>query len=150
MPVTITWPTDTTDVIDAIRDAIGRNITINVTVSGTACTEPGCDLNPVTNLSTDQYCDTCHGNYWLNTTSGWAVNAHVTWKPSDTPVWVTGGNIVEGDCLVQIKYSASILDLVNEATNFVVDGKELLKDAVILRGTPDINRILITLEEQEE
>jgi hypothetical protein len=150
MPVTITWPSDTTEVIDAIRDAIGRNITINVTVSGIACSEPGCDLNPVTNLSTNQYCEVCHGLYWINTASGMLVNAHVTWKPSDTPVWITGGNIIEGDCLIQIKYSATILGLVNDATNFIVDGKTLLKDSVILRGTPDINRILITLEEQEE
>ena len=46
----ITWPTQRVrETIDKIRHAIGRNITIYVNVSGIACTESGCTLDPVTN-----------------------------------------------------------------------------------------------------
>ncbi|HEC63694.1 hypothetical protein LCGC14_0482860 [marine sediment metagenome] len=147
MVVTIAWPDNTAGVTDAIRDAIGRDVTINTTVSGIPCPVSGCLLNPVTNLATDPFCLVCEGQHWINTTSGLVVNAHVTWRPADIPVWVTGGVILQGDCLIQIKYTDLRLDQVNEATNFIVDSKEMIKHDVILRGVPDLNRILVTLKE---
>lgn len=149
MSPTITWPTDTADTIDAIRGAIGRNILINITVSGIPCSASGCGLDPVTQLSTDQFCPICSGFYWTNTTSGYVVNAHVNWGQSDTPIWETGGRVVEGDCLVQMKYTIANVAAVDEAKSFVVDGKTLVKDAVDYRGVPDINRILVTLTQEE-
>lgn len=146
----ISWPSDTVTVIDAIREEIGRYITINVTVSGIACSNPNCSLNPITNLSTNQYCSTCHGQYWISTTSGFLVKAHITWRPSERPIWETGGLIVDGDCLVQMKYTVSGIDAVDNADNFEVDGKTLLKKTVEFRGVPDINRILVVLQQQDD
>jgi hypothetical protein len=149
MSPTITWPTDTADSIDAIRNAIGRNIVINVTVSGTPCPASGCLLDPVTGLSTDQFCAVCSGFYYINTASGYTVLAHVNWGQADTPIWETGGRVVEGDCLVQIKYTVANETAVDDSKSFVVDGKVLVKEAVDYRGVPNINRILVTLTQEE-
>lgn len=145
--MTIFWPTNTTDTIDAIRNAIGRDITILVTVSGTACT--ACSLNPVSNLSTNPFCPVCGGTYWLNTSSGYVVNAHVAIGEIDLPWRVAGGYIQKGEALVQIKYTAENLYAVTHAVHYNVDGKLYLQDDVSYRGVPNINRIVITLKEQE-
>lgn len=149
MSPTITWPTDTADSIDAIRNAIGRDILINVTVSGIPCTVSGCDLDPVTGLSTNQFCSECSGFYYINTISGYAVLAHVNWGQADTPIWETGGRVTEGDCLIQLKYTVTNEAAVDGSKSFVVDGKTLVKEAVDYRGVPDINRILVTLTQEE-
>lgn len=146
---TITWPNDTGDVVDAIRDAIGRDITIYVTVSGIPCTVSGCSLDPVTNLSTNQFCPVCGGNYWINTVSGLTVNAHVRLRTVDIPIWTVGGEIVEGDAQVQIKYTATNLNAVDNAKYFLVDNKKFIKENISIRGAPAPNRIVVTLEEQE-
>jgi len=149
MSPTITWPTDTADAIDDIRNAIGRNILINVAVSGIPCAVSGCDLDPVTGLSTNQFCSECSGFYYINTTSGYIVLAHVNWGQAGTLVWETGGRVVEGDCLVQLKYTVTNVAAVDNAKSFVVDDKILVKEAVDYRGVPDINRILVTLTQEE-
>lgn len=146
----ITFPDDTEEVIDAIRSAIGRDITINVTVSGIPCPVSGCELDPITNLSTNQFCQTCNGFHWINTTSGFTVKAHVTWKPSEFDEWVSGGKVVDGDCLVQIKYTVANLNAVDNAKNYIVDGKTLVKSDIIYRGVPELNRILVALEQEED
>ncbi len=149
MSLTITWPSDTADAIDAIRGAIGRNITINISVSGVPCSASGCNLDPVTGLSTDQFCSICNGFYYTNTTSGYIVLAHVNWGQADTPIWETGGRVVEGDCLVQIKYTVTNDNAVDNAKSFIVDEKTLVKEAVDYRGVPEVNRILVTLTQEE-
>lgn len=145
--MTIFWPSDTADTIDAIREAIGRNITIVVTVPGTAC--PTCNLNPVSNLSTDPFCPTCSGLYWINTSSGYIVNAHVAIGEIDLPWRMAGGYIEKGQALVQIKYTPQNLYAVGHASHYIVDGKIYLQDDISYRGIPDINRMIITLIEQE-
>lgn len=145
--MTIFWPSNTEDTIDAIRDAIGRNITILVTVSGTPC--PICDLNPVSNLSTDPFCPVCSGTYWINTTSGYIVNAHVTIGEIDLPWRVAGGYLEKGEAVVQIKYTDTNLYAVEHAAHYVVDDKIYLQDDISYRGIPNINRMVITLKEQE-
>lgn len=147
--MSISWPSDTTDVIDRIRDAIGRNITVYTTVSGVACTVSGCELDPVTNLSTDSFCPTCSGFYWINTISGLVLNAHVRLRNIDIPVWTVGGFIVDGDAQVQVKYTVSNLAAIDESAYFDVDGKHFLKKKLSLRGTPAVNRIVVTLDEKE-
>jgi len=149
MSLAITWPSNTADVIDAIRGAIGRNITINIAVSGVPCSAVGCKLDPVTRLSTDQFCSICNGFYYINTISGYAVSGHVNWGQADTPIWETGGRVVEGDCLVQIKYTVTNVDAVDKAKSFIVDEKTLVKEAVDYRGVPNVNRILVTLTQEE-
>jgi len=148
----ITWPSEShrVTIIDDIRDAIGRDITINTLVSGIPCPDITDSLDLVTNLSTNQFCPTCQGVYWLNTISGIETKAHVTWKGEDMLLWTPGGQIFTGDCLVQIKYTASAIYYVDNALSFIVDDKEMIKKDVTLRGAPEINRILVTLEQKEK
>jgi len=146
---TITWPTNTADIIDDIRGAIGRNIAIYINVSGIPCTASGCLLDPVTNLSVNQFCQVCHGEYWLSAVSGVLVEAHVTWKGADIPVWMPGGQVPEGDCRIQIKYTVANVGYVEAAEYYIVDGKTLIQDDVTLRGVPEINRIIISLVQKE-
>lgn len=147
--MTIVWPDDTADVIDDIRDAIGRDIVLYRTVSGIACPTPGCDLDPVTGLSTDQFCAVCGGEYWLSTASGITIKAHVFDRTLDVPVWTAGGLIVDGDISAQIKYTVTNLDAVENAEYYEVDGKEFIQKSFSLRGVPDLNRIVIALIEKE-
>ena len=143
---TILWPDDTVDVIDAIRAAIGRTIYIYTTVSGIPCS--GCLLDPMTGLSTDPFCGSCDGEYWTQTASGVAITAHVRPGNVDTPIWSTGGFVVEGDVQVQIKHTPTNLDYVDNAQYYVVDNKRYIAKKLSLRGVPEINRIVVTLDEQ--
>jgi hypothetical protein len=145
----ISWPTDTVTIIDDIRDVIGRDITINVTVDGVPCPASGCGLDPVTQLSTDQFCLTCSGVYWINTLSGFVTRAHITWGDAEKSLWETGGTVLDGDCLIQIKYTVASVEAVDNAKNFVVDSKVLVKKSVDFRGVPALNRMLITLEQED-
>lgn len=147
--MTIGWPSNTTEIIDEIRDTIGRDITINVEVTGIPCPVSGCYLDPVTGLSTDQFCPTCSGFHWINTISGLTLTAHVRWGDADKNIWETGGYLIDGDCLVQIKYTTTNMDAVNDAKSFLVDDRVLVKKSVDLRGVPSVNRILVTLEQEE-
>lgn len=143
----ITFPQDTTDIIDSIRGAIGREITAYIPVSGIACSI--CSLDLVTNLSTDPFCTVCGGYYWKDTVSAYVMSAYIFHPSLDTPVRVAGGYIVTGDTFIQVKYTQSSYAAVNTAESFLVDGKEYLKKDISLRGVPSINRIVVTLEEQE-
>jgi len=142
----ISWPTNTTDIIDEIRYTIGRDILINVRVSGTAC--PDCSLDPVTNLSTDPFCATCAGEYWLNTISGVTCSAHVRWKSTDQPLRVAGGIIDEGDCYVTIALSGH-LGCVQSSVSYVVDDKLMYMKNYKVRGVPQPNRITVVLLEDK-
>jgi len=147
--MSIYWPDNTITVIDAIRDAIGRDITIYTTVSGIPCPASGCSLDPVTNLSTNQFCDTCKGEYWINTVSGVTVLAHVRLRNVDIPVWTVGGLIVDGDAQVQLKYTETNINAIDNAEYFDVDGKQFVKKDISLRGVPTVNRVVVTLVEKE-
>lgn len=147
----ITWPSNTVTIIDEIRDAIGRDILINVTISGISCPASGCGvLDPVTNLAVNQFCPVCSGLYWINTISGYIVNAYIQWGKGEIPIWETGGMIIDGDCVVQLKYTPANITAVDDSTNFVVDGKVLIKESVEYRGVPNINRVLVTLNDVEK
>lgn len=145
----ITFPSDYSDKIDEIRDLLGRSVQINIPVSGIACAEPGCDLDPVTGLSTDQFCETCDGDYWINTTSGYSLTARVLYKTVGIPVWNPHGMLFDGDLQLRIKYSDDHLNYVETGESFVVDEKTYILKGYELRGVPDPNRIVISLIEKE-
>lgn len=143
---TITFPENTEDVIDSIRDAIGRPIEWQtVTLSG--C--PNCSLDPTTNESTNSFCTVCSGVYWIPTYTTTIISGHITWGYSEQLGWVTGGQLAEGECRVQIKYTVANLDVIENAEKIFVDGKEMQIDKKTLRGVQNINRILIDLNEKE-
>jgi hypothetical protein len=146
--MTIFWPSDTKDVIDSIRNAIGRDIYIIYPASGTACGT--CSLNPITNKSTDPFCPTCSGVYWINTDATSEILAHVVEGPLDIPWRSSGGIINKGEALVQIEYTVTNLNLVKSAKYFLVNDKKYFQKSISLRGVPNINRILVTLAEQED
>lgn len=146
--VTITFPTDTEDVIDAIRSAIGRDVTFYYIYSSMPC--PICDLDPVTNTSKDAFCIICSGEYWIPLYSGETVNAHITWGYSEQLGWVKGGQLDEGEVRLQIKYIPSIVTIVESAEYVLVDGKNMQIVKKTLRGVPELNRILIDLIEREK
>lgn len=145
----ITWPSNTTEITDEIRNVIGRDITIYLTVSGIPCTYSGCYLDPVTNLSTNQFCPSCAGSYWLETVSGYNVLAHVRPLELDSSIYVTGGVVVEGDALVQIKYTVESLNAVQNSKYYIVDNKTFIQKNFSIRGVPTVNRIVVTLVEKE-
>lgn len=145
--MTITFPDNTKDIIDEIRGVIGRDITIFVTVSGIPCTASGCSLDPITNLSTNPFCGVCHGNYWINTLSGWTCSGHIRWLSADQPLWTQGGKIEDGDCKVTIAFSNIALEHVKASKYFVVDNIELYLKHYRLKGAKEINRIQIMLIE---
>jgi len=146
--MTITFPTDTKEVIDDIREAIGRNVTINVKTTGTPC--PVCDLDPVTNTSTDSFCETCDGKYWIDTTTPVVVLGHVRWIKNNQPLYTPGGVIDEGDCIVTIEYTAQNLQYVENSESWIVDGQDMYYKTHVPRGKPDINRIRVILKEDAE
>ena len=149
MSISITWPTaQDEEVVDAIRGAIGRNVTFWIVASSVACTEPNCYLDPVTNTSTNSFCEVCSGSYWIPIYSGTTVGAHVTWGYSEQLVWVTGGQLDEGECRVQIKYTPNNVTLVDDMGWVDVDGRQMEKIRPIYRGVQTINRILLDLKEK--
>lgn len=144
----ILWPSNTKNIIDSIRNAIGRDIIGMITVTGISCSY--CILNPVTNLSTDPFCSGCGGTYWLTTHSGWTVNAHVRWAGAEQPLWQPGGKIIEGDCHITIAFSDENLSLLEKVDYFVVDEKEMYMKKYVLKGVPEINRIKVVLLEDPD
>ena len=115
----VTFPSNTKEIIDDIREAIGREFTIVAQVSGISC--PLCSLDPVTSLSVNTFCSGCGGTYWINTLSGYTLLGHVHWTSSEQPLWQPGGKIMEGDCTSTITYSGAYLNLLENADYCVVD-----------------------------
>jgi hypothetical protein len=144
--VNITYP-DTTDIIDKIRGAIGREVTFYVEGSVEEC--PYCSLDPFTNTSTDTLCSGCNGDYWITTYSGATISGHVLWGPSDQIEWPTGGRIYTGDCKVQIKFTPYNLNIVDTSEYVIVDDRKLTVREKKLRGVPDTNRIILDLKLEE-
>ena len=140
------FPNDTKDTIDAIRNTIGRNVRFYIP-SGEDC--PACNLDPVTNLSTNSFCPTCHGAGYITTYSGEDVIAHVTWRPAEILNWQTGGRFDTGDCMIQIEYNYDNIELLKECAYVVVDTKKLTIRKQTIRGVPTPNRIIVDLLEEE-
>jgi hypothetical protein len=146
--MTITFPTDTADIIDAIRTAIGRPTYWYTENTSTAC--PVCTLDPVTNLSTNAFCNICNGAYWIKTYTTNTISGHVTWAFSEQLGWQTGGQMMEGDCRVQIDYTLENVTIVDTAVKVEVDGKDMQVIKKTLRGVPQINRVLVDLKERNK
>lgn len=151
---TITWPTDSEKVVvDAIRTAIGRPTywyILASTIECPTCLADGDLYDPVNESSTDSFCPTCSGLYYIPVYSGSEIDAHITWGKSEQLGWYTGGQQMEGDCRVQIEYTTANLNAVDNAKWVIVDGKRMEVKKKILRGVQTINRILVDLDEQEK
>lgn len=145
--MTIYWPSDTKTIIDDIRGAIGREVTFQVrTVSGCSL----CTLDPISNESTNSFCPSCSGLYWIPVYSGADILAHITWGQSDEMNWKSGGQIYEGDCRIQIEYTPENITIVDTSDYVEVDGKKMDIRKKILRGVQALNRILLDLIERDK
>lgn len=141
----IIWPSNTVEVIDEIREVIGRNVIVDIPYT-VACS--ACSLDPITNTSTDSFCNVCDGVYWIPTLSGMTILAHITWGPSDQLGWITGGQLLEGECRIQIKNTPDNLYAVLSGVNYYVDDKIMYKKNTVQRGVKELNRIIINLKER--
>lgn len=145
---TVVWPDNTKTVIDSIRGAIGRDVEFFVVASSIAC--PTCGLDPITDHSTDSFCPTCSGVYWIPVYSGYTCSGHITWGSADFQDWVSGGYQFDGDVRVQIEYTVANLDIVDRSVYVHVDNKVMEIKDFILRGVQSLNRILIDMIEKEK
>lgn len=145
----ITFPSsdEVTTIIDGIRGAIGRTADFYVLDHTDEC--PTCTLDPVTGGSTDSFCTVCSGMYYIPVYSGVTISGHVWWKVADEVLWPTGGKIYEGDATFQLKYTLTNLDTVNNTKYLMLDGKTMTIRKKVVRGVPTLNRIILTLDEEE-
>lgn len=143
---TITFPENTRDTINAIRGVIGRDVTFYTIASTSGCS--GCSLDPVNNASTDPFCFTCSGNYWIITYDETTVTGHVRWFPFEEPTFTTAGLVHDGDCVVTIEHTTGLMNLVENTKFTDVDGIRMLIHRYVLRGKPEINRIRLLLKEE--
>jgi hypothetical protein len=141
----ITWPSNTKVVIDSIRNAIGRDVIFH-TVHRDDC--PACNINPVTNESTNPFCTTCSGIGWIITYSGTVMKAHVTWNPSETLQWNEGGMWKNYKCRIQVEYTLDNKNVVEGADNVEVDGIKLRIANKTFAGVASLNRIVMGLKEE--
>lgn len=140
----ITFPSNTSDTIDAIRNAIGRPVTFYQKYK-VPCSAHGRD--PITGDSLDAFCTICSGVGYIITYSGTTITGHVNQGRTENLQWVSGGQYFDGDATVQIKYTDLNLAVVNNTDHVVVDGKTFEISNKIFRGVPQLNRIIITLME---
>lgn len=145
--ITITYPSNTVEAIDSIRGAIGRDVIFYIPVT-TTCS--ACSYDPVNDTSTNSFCPVCSGEWYIYSYSGISISGHITWGHSDQLGWVSAGQMVDGDCRVQIKYTSANLNTANTAKFLAVDGKKMKVNRQILRGVKEINRILLDLVELEK
>lgn len=139
----VTWPSNTKEIIDEIRETIGRPIEIFVTVSGELC--PICTLDPIKNKSVNPFCPVCSGVGYLNTVSGYETLAHIRWGRVNDDVFYPGARIVTGDCKATIEYTEEALDVVDNSIYVIADHVKLYIDSYDLRGVQPVNRIVLDL-----
>jgi hypothetical protein len=146
----ITWPTtQEKEVVDAIRNAIGRDVDFYYVASSIPCTEPGCSLDPVTSTSTNSFCIVCSGWYYIPQYQVETIKAHVSWGYAERLGWVTGGTLDEGECRLQIENTPGNITILNSTKWIMVDDRKMQIINRLPRGVQTINRILIDLIEKE-
>jgi len=142
----ITFPSNTAEVINSIRETIGRNIEIHYTSSGEVC--PTCTQDTLTGRSFNPFCGTCGGLGYVTTPITLSALAHVRWKNNISDSYNTpAGKIDIGNCVVTLEYDATLPTIIETSDYFLVDDVKLYFTEYDLRGVKDINRIVIILQE---
>lgn len=142
------WPSNTVQIKAEIISGIGRPVEFWTVYSSYACS--GCTLDPVTNTSTDSFCEICSGNYWIPLYSGDTLRAHVTWKYADQQQYLTGGDVMLGDCQVKVILESGIDSLVSNAEYVIVDDRKMNIDRITYRGAVTPDRVILDLKEEEK
>lgn len=141
------FPSNTRETIEQIIDMIGRDVTFYIVDTLSGCNL--CTLDPISNTSTDSFCPTCSGEYWIPIYSGWTVKSHVTWGRSEDKAWMTGGIIDDGTATVKFMHTPEAEEIVHSAEWVVVEDREMDVDGITLRGVPEVNRIIVKVKEKE-
>ncbi len=136
----ITFPSDTRQTINSIRNVIGRPINFMTEVK-TPCS--ACSIDPVTDTSTNSWCLVCSGVGYTIVYSGDTILAHITQGQTEHMQWSTGGQYIDGDIRAQIEYTPGNITVLDHAAYVMVDGKPYDIRKRILRGAKDLNRILV-------
>lgn len=142
---TIVFPSDTKDIIDAIRDTIGREIEIHYTTSGAVCTT--CDIDSVTGRSMNPFCPTCDGRGYLEVPLVYSAQAHVRWTNVGDKYKSPAGEIDTGNCVVTVEYVDGLPIIIDSSDYFLVDDVRLYFMEYDLRGVQEINRIVVNLQQ---
>lgn len=147
--MTMSFPENTKDTIDSIRNAIGRTVTFKRITGQSGCSVSGCTLDPVTGASTNSFCPTCSGEYWIDQIERTPITAHVRWQKGQRAVAYPGGTVFEGDCRLQIEYSDTNATIVNESEKVIVDSKLMSIDETMMKGVPEVNRLVLIVNEED-
>lgn len=151
---TIAWPDGTFDTIGQILTTTGRSVQYRVQTSASGCRD--CSLDPVTNTSTNVFCETCDGLYWTPVFSEYLCTGHVVWSYSDRLTWERGGQIPEGGCRVTMQHTLLLEEKVKASHDWTVDGKTMYMKDYKLKGIRDgseahaPSRIAVTLKEEDD
>ena len=145
---TITFPSNTSEIISEIRKAVGRDVTFVTVPSSSPC--PICSLDPITNTSTDSFCYYCSGDFWVPIYSSYVTIAHILWRPFDFVSWQRAGQLFDGDCRLQLEYTPENITVLDITSYVVVDDKRLEIKRKEFRGVPEINRVILDLIESEK
>jgi len=141
------FPDNTRELIEEMIGMDGRPVTFYVVDSITSC--PICNLDPITNTSTDSFCIICSGEYWIPTYSGATMSGHVTWGKMENRAWETGGMLDNGDCTVKVMHTDEREEIIHSSKFVIVDEREMDVSRIVLRGIPVVNRIIVVLKEKE-
>lgn len=144
------WPTSESQLsfLNNSLETIGRDVSLFYVASVSGCSV--CSLDPVSNTSTDAFCVVCSGLYWIETLNEYVTKAHITWKSSDELSWYSAGKQMDGDCQIRLNLASGIENIVDSTRYVLVDDKTMQVRKSVLRGAPEVNRILITLLEKEK
>jgi hypothetical protein len=146
----ITWPSEQSrlDYLQALEATVWRPVTFEYVTSISGCSV--CSLDPVTDTSTDSFCPVCSGIYWIKTTSGVDIKAHVTWAHSEGLAWYSAGQQFTGDCQIKVIYNAVVSGIILNSEGVIVDDRDMQITKVGLLGAPTINRITLSLKERDK
>jgi len=142
------FPSNTREQIEEIIGKIGRDVTFYYIYSSQAC--PDCTLDPITNTSTDSFCTTCSGEYWIPLYSGVTMSGHITNKFEYEQDFHTAGKTLIGDARVKVLHTDERERIIKLSDHVLVDDKVMDIKKVTLLGAQAINRILVDVKEREE
>jgi hypothetical protein len=131
------------DQIDAVRESIGRNITLYYSSRDacTICVASGL-YDPISDTSWYTVCPQCHGAYWLNTVDSREVLARVHWVSNEGITATPGGKYFLGDAQITVDPSEHewLVKAQSDAGKVVVDGQDFSITRINPMGAPTINR----------
>jgi len=142
--MTIYFPPDTKDTIDAIRNAIGRDA---IFYSRIELVCPTCGIDPLSGQALNSFCPTCSGVGYVYTMSGTVVLGHVNYGSLDSFKWASAGQYPVGDATFQMEYTPEHIALVKGMDYMEVDDKKFSFMKQVIRGLPTPNRIILILVE---